>query len=144
MPASSAVWMIRIDLSWSGSPHAPNIIAPRHRGLTLTPVLPRVRDSIQRPYALLVLEQRSLGVQATGVPGQGAVGAHHAVARHDDRDLVAAVGAADRTRDAAQLARDLTVGRGLALRDLTQPGPDGALERRAVLGQRQLERVALA
>jgi len=41
MPASSALWMMRTDSSWSGSPQDPNIIAPRHRGLTLMPVRPR-------------------------------------------------------------------------------------------------------
>src|SRR3954467_11613195 len=86
MPASSAAWMIRIDLSWSGSPQAPNIIAPRQSGLTLTPVLPRLRYSMQRTYPSLVVEQCALGVQAAGVPGQGAVRADHAVARRDDRD----------------------------------------------------------
>src|SRR4051794_23766959 len=35
--------MIRIESSWSGLPQAPNIIAPRQRGVTLTPVEPRVR-----------------------------------------------------------------------------------------------------
>src|SRR6476660_36924 len=93
IPASSAAWMIRIDVSWSGSPQAPNIIAPRHSGLTLTPVLPRLRYSIQRPYALLVLQQRALGVEAAGVAGERAVGADDAVAGDDDRDLVAPVGA---------------------------------------------------
>jgi len=34
MPASSARWMTAIDASWSGLPHAPNIIAPRQSGLT--------------------------------------------------------------------------------------------------------------
>src|ERR1700691_4397018 len=46
MPASSARWMMRIESSWSVLPHAPNIIAPRHSGLTLTPVLPSLRCSI--------------------------------------------------------------------------------------------------
>src|ERR1700678_610439 len=46
IPASSARWMILIDSSWSGLPHAPNIIAPRHIGLTLTPVAPSGRYSI--------------------------------------------------------------------------------------------------
>ncbi len=46
MPASSARWMMRIESSWSVFPHAPNIIAPRHSGLTLTPVLPSLRCSI--------------------------------------------------------------------------------------------------
>src|SRR4051794_38301764 len=145
MPASSAAWMIRIDLSWSGSPHAPNIIAPRHSGLTLTPVLPRLRYSmVQRRNPSLVVQQRALGVQAAGVAGERAVRADHAVAGVDDRDRVAAVGAADRARDAAQLARELAVGGGLAMRDLAQPRPDGALELGAVLGQREVERGALA
>src|SRR4051812_23008664 len=117
MPASSAAWMIRIDLSWSGSPQAPNIIAPRHSGLTLTPVLPRLRYSmVQRRYPSLVVEQRPLGVQAAGVAGERAVGADDAMARDDDRDPVAAVGAADGPRDAAQLPGDLAVGGRLALR----------------------------
>src|SRR5215218_1698482 len=46
MPASSARWMIRIDSSWSVSPQAPNIIAPRQSGLTLTPVCPSVRSTM--------------------------------------------------------------------------------------------------
>ncbi len=35
--------MIRIESAWSGLPIFPNIIVPRHSGLTLTPVVPRVR-----------------------------------------------------------------------------------------------------
>src|SRR5580693_9451811 len=46
MPASSAAWMMRMLSSWSGLPNDPNIIAPRHRGLTLMPVRPRVRYSM--------------------------------------------------------------------------------------------------
>src|SRR6478735_1630664 len=144
MPASSAAWMIRIDFSWSGSPHAPNIIAPRHKGLTLTPVLPRLRYSIQRTYPLLVLEQRALGVKAAGVARQRAVGADHAVAGDDDRDLVAAVGAADRAGDAADLAREFAVGARLAVRDPAQRAPDVELERRAVFGERDVEPGPLA
>src|SRR3954452_10173968 len=44
MPASTAAWMTRIHSSWSLLPQSPNIIAPRHRGLTLTPVVPRLRS----------------------------------------------------------------------------------------------------
>src|SRR3954471_210420 len=44
IPRSSAVWMMRIDSSWSVLPHSPNIIAPRQSGLTLTPVVPRLRS----------------------------------------------------------------------------------------------------
>src|SRR3954454_12614628 len=46
MPASRARWMIRIESLWSVLPHAPNIIAPRHSGLTWTPVRPSERISI--------------------------------------------------------------------------------------------------
>src|SRR3954453_6762531 len=46
IPASSAAWMIRIDSSWSGLPQAPNIIAPRQKPLTWTPVRPRGRKSM--------------------------------------------------------------------------------------------------
>src|SRR6478736_4267167 len=45
-PASSALWMIRIDSSWSLLPQSPNIMAPRQSGLTYVPVRPRVRCSI--------------------------------------------------------------------------------------------------
>ena len=36
----------RCDSSWSGLPQAPNIIAPRHSGLTFTPVRPNALNSI--------------------------------------------------------------------------------------------------
>jgi hypothetical protein len=40
MPASSARWMMRMESASSLFPHGPNIIAPRHSGLTETPVRP--------------------------------------------------------------------------------------------------------
>jgi hypothetical protein len=43
MPASSARWMILMLSSWSRLPIRPNIIVPRHSGLTLTPVVPSER-----------------------------------------------------------------------------------------------------
>src|ERR1700728_2679747 len=43
MPASSALWMMREQSSWSVLPWPPNIIAPRQYGLTLMPVRPSVR-----------------------------------------------------------------------------------------------------
>ena len=43
IPASTARWMMRIESSWSGLPHAPNIIVPRQSWLTCMPVVPRVR-----------------------------------------------------------------------------------------------------
>ena len=46
MPASSARWMTRMDSSWSGLPHSPNIMVPRHSSLTCTPVRPRGRSSM--------------------------------------------------------------------------------------------------
>src|SRR5213596_1264940 len=55
IPASSARWMIRTDSSWSGLPHAPNIIAPRHRLLTETPVRPRGRSSMSGLRGVLVV-----------------------------------------------------------------------------------------
>src|SRR4051812_28249465 len=47
IPASSAAWMIRIESSWSGLPHDPNIIAPRQSSLTETPVRPSSRCSMK-------------------------------------------------------------------------------------------------
>src|SRR3954454_3227356 len=44
MPPSSAAWMLRIDSSGWLLPQSRNIIAPRQSGLTLTPVLPRLRS----------------------------------------------------------------------------------------------------
>ena len=38
--------MIRTESAWSVLPHEPNIIAPRHSGLTETPVRPSRRRSI--------------------------------------------------------------------------------------------------
>src|SRR5579875_1001577 len=64
IPASSARWMIRTASSWSGLPQAPNIIAPRHSGLTRTPVRPSVR--VFTPATLSVQQreaQRLLGRQ---------------------------------------------------------------------------------
>src|SRR4051794_39612989 len=63
IPASSARWMMRTESSWSGLPHAPNIIAPRQSGLTFIPVRPRVRCSMPRGYpcALSIASTRPLG-----------------------------------------------------------------------------------
>jgi hypothetical protein len=48
-PASSVRWMMRMLSSWSLVPHSPNIIAPRHRLLTETPVFPRYRVCMGSP-----------------------------------------------------------------------------------------------
>src|SRR5205823_6733232 len=69
IPASSARWMTRIDSSWSGLPQAPNIIAPRHSGLTCTPVLPRLRSSM--PRSLLSGHRRLLGCHRRPAPLPG-------------------------------------------------------------------------
>jgi len=42
--------MMRIASSWSVSPHAPNIIAPRQSGDTCTPVRPSSLRSTAPPY----------------------------------------------------------------------------------------------
>src|ERR687892_381884 len=47
IPASRARWIMRTDSSWSRSPQAPNIIAPRQSGLTFAPVRPSVRCSMR-------------------------------------------------------------------------------------------------
>src|ERR1700761_4124067 len=96
MPASSAAWMSATDSSWSGLPQAPNIIAPRQRGLTFTPVVPSVRYSIQGTYPALEVEQRPLHRQPAAEAHELAVGPDHAMAGHDDGDGVAAVGQTDR------------------------------------------------
>src|SRR3954447_26206878 len=61
IPPSSAAWMIRIDSSWSLLPQSPNIIAPRHSGLTLTPVEPRLR-SCMAPHLIDGREDRQESV----------------------------------------------------------------------------------
>src|SRR4051794_19756339 len=60
IPASSAAWMMRTDSPWSVLPHSPNIIAPRQRGLTLTPVLPSSR-SCMAPH---LVDRREAGLEA--------------------------------------------------------------------------------
>src|SRR5438067_9074097 len=59
MPASSARWTMRIAASWSVSPQAPNIIAPRHSGLTWTPVPASVRCCM--PKHLIARRARARG-----------------------------------------------------------------------------------
>ena len=46
MPASSAVWIIRTDSSWSVLPMAPSIIVPSAYSLTDMPVPPRILRSM--------------------------------------------------------------------------------------------------
>src|SRR5450755_470634 len=49
IPASSAVWIIRIDSSWSVLPMAPSIIVPSANPLTEIPVPPRTLRSMSSP-----------------------------------------------------------------------------------------------
>src|SRR5262245_48284950 len=91
---------------------------------------------------LLDLEQRLLALDAAGVPGQGAVGSDHPVARDDDRDRVAAVGESDGPGGGVGLAeplRDLAVRRGVAVPDLQQLTPDGPLEVAPLRVEREIE-----
>src|SRR4051812_22618232 len=60
IPASSAAWMMRTDSSWSVLPQSPNIIAPRQSGLTLTPVLPKLR-SCMAPH---LVDRSETGLEA--------------------------------------------------------------------------------
>ena len=79
--------------------------------------------------------------------GQRAVAADDAVARADDGDRVAAVGAADGARLAgvADAGGDLAVAGGLAVGDGQELGPDAPLEGGAALGtQLEVEVGALA
>src|SRR4051812_41060395 len=50
MPASSAQWMMRMESARSSLPQGPNIMAPRHRGLTWTPVRPSGRYCMAVPF----------------------------------------------------------------------------------------------
>src|ERR1700722_916596 len=105
MPSSSARWMIRIESSWSVLPHPPNIIVPRHRGLTRTPVAPSWRCSIafnlptgakeaearparttEAPFGAPVIAFRvtpcsaAAGAGAAVAAGVASAGPHHATA----------------------------------------------------------------
>src|SRR4051812_37894419 len=76
IPASSARWMMRIESLWSVLPQAPNIIAPRHSGLTCTPVRPSGRSSmaatlrVSMPLLLLKLTLAPGLVAATTIAGR--------------------------------------------------------------------------
>src|SRR4051812_12808218 len=72
IPASSARWMMRTLSSWSVLPQAPNIIAPRHSGLTSTPVPPSMRsivDSIMgATYRRPIVPCRPMAMTGTDPP----------------------------------------------------------------------------
>src|ERR1700727_2430093 len=94
-----------------------------------------------------VVEQEALTLEASGVTGQVATRADHAMARDDDRDRIASVGQADcpRGRRPLELARELSVRGGGAVGDLEQAPPD-ALEEGTPAAhlQRDVELEALA
>src|SRR5689334_4050454 len=105
----------------------------------------RIHGEGQRPR--LEIEQRALVLEPAAEAGQRAVAADDPVARADDGDRVAAVGAADGARLAGvpDARGDLAVAGGLAIRDAQELGPHAPLEGGAALGtQRQLEGGALA
>src|ERR1039458_2687425 len=58
MPASRARWMMWSLSSWSLVPHSPNIMAPRHRGETWTPVRPSGRSSMVISFLVVALGWR--------------------------------------------------------------------------------------
>src|SRR6476660_151098 len=61
IPASSARWMMRVLSARSSLPQGPNIIAPRHKGLTCTPVRPRGRYSMLVSFTLFRLRGSGFG-----------------------------------------------------------------------------------
>src|SRR4030095_15006219 len=69
IPASSARWMIATDSSWSGLPQAPNIMAPRQSGLTLTPVRPSGRSCMVKD-ATEMSDSPSVGLLRLGALGE--------------------------------------------------------------------------
>src|SRR3954447_21533993 len=69
--ASSVRWMIRIKSARSSLPHGPNIIAPRHRGLTCTPVRPSGRCSTNRSSCRRAGPSGLGDLPAEGLPGDG-------------------------------------------------------------------------
>src|SRR5882724_6146695 len=92
------------------------------------------------------LEQEALGGDAAlaGIAAHPPAGGEHAVARDDDRDGVAAAGAADRPRDAVEAGGELAIGPGAAARYGQHLAPHRLLEGRARRRQRQVESVQLA
>jgi hypothetical protein len=82
------------------------------------------------PAGCLRVQQVALCIKTTGKHGQRAGSPHHAVARSDDRDRVAAIRGAHRAhgRGMADPARDLTIAAGLAKRDSQQGRPNTLLK----------------
>src|SRR4051794_14115280 len=144
IPASSAAWMMRMLSSWSGLPHAPNIIAPRHSGETLTPVRPSVRCSMS---PTLAARERDVGRDGRGevLEQLDLVGAPVAWLRVDDaqgaEDVAAGLAEWDpRIGDDAHLLHGQVVAQELVLArvvdDQAVAGGHGVLAER--VGQRRL------
>src|SRR5260370_35567655 len=81
----------------------------------------------------LMLEQPALACEPTAITCQGAVGADHAVAWHDDAVRILSVRGADRPcrRRDAEAGGKRAVGRRIARRDLAQRRPNALLKRRS-------------
>src|SRR3954470_10261738 len=94
-----------------------------------------MRESEEAAEPPLVVEQPLLAPQLAAVADQRAVGADDAVARHEDRDLIGAIGPGDGAdgRRAADAIGDLAVAARLAARDLAQRRPHLRRKRRAAL-----------
>src|SRR5258708_3389348 len=93
------------------------------------------------PAGCLQVKQVAICINTTGKPGQRARSPHHAVARGDDRDRVAAIRGAHRARGCgmADLARDLTIAAGLAKWDCQQGCPNALLKFGALDVERNVE-----
>src|SRR3954451_20003619 len=84
----------------------------------------------------------ALAVEAAGITAERAVAADHAMAGNEHRDMIVAIGGADRTNGGglADGGRDLGITAGLPERNLAQLAPNLLLERRAGDIDRQLGR----
>src|SRR4051812_5053548 len=124
IPPSRAAWMMRTESSWSVLPQAPNIIAPRHSGLTCMPVRPSGRCS-------MTVEPTAVPRAAMVRPTTAALGVRVGGARPRPAPGRAA---AARRAGARAPAR--------ALRQLARPR-QGAFDRAAAPAARSLARCAL-
>ena len=124
--------------------------APHSRARRARRAAPAIAGSLgtltRRPYRprssqlALAREQRALALDPPAIAGQLAVAADDAVARHQQRQLVAGAGLRDgahRLRP-AERGGDLAVGRGPPRRDLLQGAPDQRLEGGAADVERQI------
>src|SRR5579863_2999646 len=84
IPASRARWMTRIASARSSLPHGPNIIAPRHSGLTDTPVRPSNRYSMSCS-SLFVLAAGYVVDGGEAVEGAGVADEGHEHGQHGEQ-----------------------------------------------------------